>query len=331
VSLIERAIERMRGMGSEPRATSSPLDPPKVVTVSSAPVAGARPTSVVPSEQQFRKTIEVDLPILRQAGLIPPAQKEHEVARQFRRIKLPLIEQARKRVAAGDTTARLIFVSSALPGEGKTYSSVNLAFSISREKDTEVLLVDGDVAKPHVTRAFCLDGEPGLVDALTDESTDPESLIIGTEMPGLSVLPAGAFAEDSATELLASNRMRQVVERLLDARASRIILIDSPPLLLTTEAKVLAALAGQVIMVVRAGATPQHAVFEALDLLGEDAQIGFILNQAQVSLADKYTGYAGYGGYSGYGGYGNYGTYGISALDGSLPGKPRRSVAGEVR
>jgi protein-tyrosine kinase len=329
VSLIERALARVRGAGSEPQPVRAAIDLPMAVSaVRESSAALAKATEEEPRDQRFSKIVQVDPTVLRAAGLLPPVQREHDVARQYRRIKLPLLEQARKEGASGDARARLIFVSSALPGEGKTFSTVNLAFSMAREKDIDVLLIDGDVAKPHVTRAFSLDGEPGLVNALMDESTDPESLIIGTDIPGLTILPAGAFSEDSATELLASNRMRQVVEQILRSRRRRIVVIDSPPLLLTTESKVLAGLAGQIIIVVKAGSTPQHAVFESLDMLGEEAAIGFILNQAQASIADKYVGYPGYGSYASYGGYGTYGT---SSFDGSLPGSPRGGAAGAGR
>ena len=331
MSLIERALQRVRGAGAEPPPMRPTADPVAVAATSPASVVVSSQTKEEPAEPRYRKTIQVDAGGLRAAGLLPPASREHEVARQYRRIKLPLVERALKKGLDGTDKARSIFVSSALPGEGKTYSSVNLAFSMSREVDVEVLLIDGDVAKPHVTRAFSLHGERGLVDALQDDSIDPESLIVGTDIKGLSILPAGAFSEDSATELLSSGRMRQVVEQLLAARPKRVILIDSPPLLLTTESRVLAGLAGQIILVVRAGVTPQHAVFEALDLLGEESPIGFVLNQSQRSIADKYSDYTGYGSYSSYGGYGAYGTYGTSSLDGSLPGKPRGRHAEEAR
>src|SRR5690606_17879987 len=125
------------------------------------------------------------------------------------------------------------------------------------ERDIHVLLIDADFPKPHITKLFGLEKEEGLFDALRDSSLDVESLILPTSVPGLFVLPAGQRTEN-ATELLASNRMQQIVTRLGERDPSRIVLFDSAPLLLTTEAPALAQIAGQVVVVVRAGVTPQQ-------------------------------------------------------------------------
>src|SRR5690606_20325175 len=103
-----------------------------------------------------------------------------------------------------------IMMASALPGDGKTFTSINLALSMSRERDSSVVLVDADVAKPHISRIFGVDKEPGLLDALTDKSDDLESLILPTDVGGLSILPAGGH-RDNAAELFASAAMRQLV------------------------------------------------------------------------------------------------------------------------
>src|SRR5690606_13997121 len=105
---------------------------------------------------------------LRAAGLLPPEHQEREIADQFRQIKRPLVDNVIKRADAGRADAHLIMVASALAGEGKTFTSLNLALSMSLEKDIRVLLVDADVPKPHVSRLFGIAKEPGLVDALAD-------------------------------------------------------------------------------------------------------------------------------------------------------------------
>ena len=130
-------------------------------------------------------------------------------------------------------------------------------------------------------------------------------ILLPTDVNGLCMLPAGRCSDDVATELLASARMEETAARLISRNPNRIVLFDSPPLLLTNESRVLTAVVGQVVLVVRAGATPQQAVTEAIGYIGEDKPIGLILNQSKAS---------GPGNYYGYGEYG-YGAYGTSPRD----------------
>jgi len=165
---------------------------------------------------------------------------------------------------------------------------------MARERDISVLIMDADVAKPHISRIFGVDREPGLLDALADDSIDIESLVLPTDVDGLSVLPAGPYNE-SATELLASVRMNQVLTRLTARDPRRIVLLDSPPLLLSSESRALVEIAGQVVLVVRAGGTPRRAVEEAIGYVGDDKPLGLVLNQSQMALSEGYYGYGSYG------------------------------------
>jgi protein-tyrosine kinase len=132
------------------------------------------------------------------------------------------------------------------------------------------------------------------LDALADESVDTESLIVQTHLRGLSILPAGKRREGTA-ELLSSNRMRQIVVNLSKRNPRRIVLLDSPPLLITNEGRTLVKIAGQVALVVRAGQTPRHAVQDALGLFDAQQAGGIILNQVQVTRLEGYYGYGSYG------------------------------------
>ncbi len=142
---------------------------------------------------------------LRNAGYLPAEGLERRFADHYRQIKRPLIERA----LAGEPGMRLILVSSALPGDGKTFTSLNLALSMARERDVSVLLVDADAPRAHISEVLGIRGERGLLDALSDESLDVESLIVETDVRGLEILPAGKFVEN-ATELFASARMDQI-------------------------------------------------------------------------------------------------------------------------
>jgi Mrp family chromosome partitioning ATPase len=160
------------------------------------------------------------------------------------------------------------------------------------------LLVDCDVVRRHISQIFGMMEEPGLLDGLTNDAVDVESLIIGTNLRGLSILPAGTPNAGTA-ELLSSNRMRQIVASLCARSPRRLLLLDSPPLLITDEARALVKIAGQVALVVRADHTPRQAVLDAIGMFQPEQAGGIILNDVHVSRSDKYYGY-GYG-------YGSYG------------------------
>jgi exopolysaccharide/PEP-CTERM locus tyrosine autokinase len=231
---------------------------------------------------------------LRAAGFVPDENQERRFADQYRRIKRPILMQVQLLTAAHAPGARFVLMASALPGDGKTFTSINLALSIARERDVSVLIMDADVAKPHISRIFGIDQEPGLLDALADDELDIESLVLPTDVPGLSMLPAGRHHE-AATELLASARMGQVITRLTARDPRRIVLLDSPPLLLSSESRALVQIAGQVVLVVRAGATPRRAVQEAIGYIGEGKPLGLVLNQSLLALSEGYYGYGSYG------------------------------------
>ena len=225
------------------------------------------------------RVIVIDQVALRSAGLLPPEHQERELAQQYRQIKRPLINKAFGRGVAPIERGNIIMIASAMAGEGKTFISLNLAFSIRLEEDASVLLMDGDVANPRISRLLGVADEKGILDVLQDPSIDVESVILPTDVPGLSLLPAGRRA-DNATELLASARMTELVTGLAGGSSSRIVLFDSPPLLLTTESHALAQLAGQIVLVVRADQTPQSAVLEAIDKIQEEKSVALILNQS---------------------------------------------------
>lgn len=241
--------------------------------------------------------VDIDRNALREAGLLPPLAHERELAHQYRDIKRPLIANAFGRRVTRVEQGNLIMVTSASPGEGKTFTAVNLALSMAQEQDYTVLLVDSDVAKPHISNVLGLSESLGLLDLVEDRSLAPESLELQSNIKDLSFLPAGR-SRDHATELLSSSRMNEIVEFLASRKAGRIVIFDTPPLLRTSEAKALTDLAGQVVMVVRAELTSQDAVLSALHQMHDDQVVNLVLNQ---SRADPEKGSYGYDYEYGYG------------------------------
>lgn len=225
------------------------------------------------------QVVRIDQSALRAAGLLPPEPQVRELAEQFRQLKRPLIASAMGRCSTRIPSGHLVMVASAVPCEGKTFTCINLAISMAFEKDTRVLLVDADVAKPQITRLLGLSSKPGLLDALRDSTLDIDSLILPTDIPGFSILPAGQPLEHT-TEFLASARMQEIAQQIGERDRHRIALFDSPPLLLTTESPALAQALGQVLLVVRAGVTPQQSVLDAVERLGGNKPVAVTLNQS---------------------------------------------------
>jgi protein-tyrosine kinase len=289
MSLVEQAIARMRNQANAAAAKAA-----EAASTSSAPAAPAAPViGRVAGTSKPAARITVDKTALRVNGYVAEEGKEKQFADHFRRIKRPLIEKAMSNDAAAGEP-RVIMITSALPGEGKTFTSINLALSMALERDVSVLLVDCDVAKRHVGEILGLKDHVGLLDALVDESLDIESLVVETNLPGFSILPAGGRVETTA-ELLSSKRMRQLMAGLCLHNPRRIVLLDSPPLLITNEGRALLKVAGQVVLVMRAGHTPRHAVQDAVALLGAQQAGGIVLNHAGGRGTDGY--YYGYGSY----------------------------------
>jgi exopolysaccharide/PEP-CTERM locus tyrosine autokinase len=239
----------------------------------------------MPALEPPTRQVTVDLAALRTAGYLPEQLLDRRFADHYRQIKRPLIEAA----LAGDPQKRLILVSSALPGDGKTFTCVNLALSMAHERDLSVLLADGDAPRARLTGLLGMRGEPGLLNALADESLDVESLIVGTNVRGLQLLPLGKFMEN-ATELLASARMKQIATSLVSRDPRRLVVFDSAPLLVSSEARVLSRLPGQVVLVVRSGKTPVQAITEALGYLDQNRFRGVILNHTPLREGGGYYG-----------------------------------------
>ena len=289
MSVVERTIRKLQ----EEKQASGDASPAQSAT-QPAPAAQAPATPPPQAAHRTRSApIVLDRGVLRGAGLLPPEPDMKSLARQYRNIKHALVAPAVGRGAPRTPKGYLIMIASAMSGEGKSFTAVNLALSLALEKDINVLLVDADVAKPQLSHVFEVGHSRGLLDALRDPAFDVETLIRPTDVPNLSFLPAGEGAEE-ATELLSSSRMEQIAVLLGQNDPARIVLFDSPPLLQTTESVALARVAGQILVVVRAEWTPQPVLLDALKVLDGHPSVSLVLNQSQHSSVSSYY-YYGYG------------------------------------
>lgn len=297
MSTIERAIDKLgqagQGLSADPSAEKGEGEASGRVRAVDE-VSKARGDELANEGSQPR--IELDFEKLKQAGMVTPDAERSQIAEEFRHIKRPLLLNAFGEGAIHAANSNLMMVTSARPSEGKTFTTINLALSIALERDLTVLLVDADVAKPSVARVLNYPGTAGLVDYLADRDRPLSDLILQTSLPKLRILPSGRRHAHS-TELLASESMSQLVQELAQRYPDRVVLFDSPPLLATSEAVVLAGLMGQVVMVVEAGKTKREELNEALTLLNPNQYVGLVLNKSSKPFGADYY----YGGYQAYG------------------------------
>jgi receptor protein-tyrosine kinase len=293
VSIIEKAVSKLDQMGA-PRPTE-PLA--KNDTLIERAVSRVEPTTVPAHEPaKVSRHCDINLARLRLAGMITPDDVKSQIAEEFRIIKRPLIMNAFQGSTAATHNRNLIMVTSSFPGEGKSFCSINLAMSIAMEMDHRVLLVDADVAKPSLPGFLGLEADRGLLDVLLDSSLGLSDVMIKTNVEKLTLLPAGRGHRHS-TEILASEAMNRLLQDLASRYRDRIIIFDSPPLLATTESRVLAGRVGQIVMVVESDKTTQEALREALQQIESCELISLLLNKSNSSSGTDYYGYVG--------GYGN--------------------------
>ena len=299
-SLIEQAAKRLEQLRQAnvdiPQPPAAAAQPPREPAPRGRPFAEARQPADHGAPSTPAPRVELDLKALALAGFVTPDAPRSLVADQFRIIKRPLIANALGKSAATTDNGNLIMVTSALPGEGKTFSAINLAMSLATELDCTVMLVDADVARPSVMKVLGLQPRPGLLDLVANDSTDVAPLLLRTNVEKLTILPSGN-PRDGATELLASDAMVRLLKDMASRYADRIIVFDSPPLLLTTESPVLATHMGQIVVVVRAEQTLQSQVSHAIGLIKDCPVKLMLLNQAKRGSSNTY-GY-GQGGYYG--------------------------------
>ena len=288
MSLIEQAAKRLEEL--KRAGVELPMD---VIgqhiernTVGSV-MEAMRPTPAVENvppppavEIPISKSVDIDLNRLGSAGYLVPDLPRSQLADEFRVIKRPLLTNVQGKSATPVERANLIMVTSSLPGEGKTFVSVNLALSIALELDTRVLLVEADSSRPATVARLGLPASKGLLDILADPDLPMSDVLLRTNIDKLSVLPVGTTS-GQATELLASAAMQRLLDEMATRYPDRVVIFDSPPLLPTPEARALATHMGQVVMVVEATKTAQGTVAQALEMLEECPVVMTVLNKTR--------------------------------------------------
>lgn len=290
MSVVERAIKKLQKGRSPPADRPAPIA--RIIEAQEAADAGSGSHAARKARRAAAgRYIEIDFQALRDAEVY--SAENQGLADEYRAIKQPLLKRASGLGAGSSSLENLVMVASSLSGEGKTFTSFNLSMSLALEKDWEVLLIDADCRKPHLSRLLGVVEQQGLLDLLRNPEMEISDVILATNIEGLSILPLGVPDENSA-ELLASAQMEVLCKRLSSGNAQRIVIFDSSPLLLTAEAPILSGHVGQVVMVVQANKTLQQAVMQSISKLDPSKAIGLVLNRADRSGDGHSYGY-GYG------------------------------------
>jgi protein-tyrosine kinase len=288
MSTIEKALDKMLSEGrlestSESQSITQPIQPEPVAQTISAEISAEK------------LMIEIDTNRLSKLNFVANSQERTLISEEYRVIKRKLINNAFGALSSTLKNPNLILVTSTRPGEGKTFTSVNLALSIALEQDKTVLLIDADVLRPNVSRTLDISVPLGLTDYLSSDKVGVSDIMYSTSVERLKLIAAGK-PHHLSTELLASDKMISLVQEFASRYPDRIVIFDAPPLLGVNETAVLAAMCGQAVVVVEENKTNLNELEKAISLLPSDLAVGFVINKASRSV-DKGYGY-GYGYYA---------------------------------
>ncbi len=278
------------------------VSPPLAPAQAAAPIPSVQPTlqSAVDKDEVSKSSAQrpelfIDFTRLSELNFVSLATERRLISEEYRVIKRKLINNAFGPLSSTLKHPNLILVSSTRPGEGKTFTSVNLALSIALEQDKTVLLVDTDVLRPNVARTLDIQVPIGLTDYLSGDDVKVNDILYSTNVERLKIIAAGR-PHHLSTELLASDKMVALANEFASRYPDRIVIFDAPPLLGITETAVLASMCGQAVVVLEENKTKLNELEKALSLLPKELAVGFVINKAYYSR-DKGYGY-GYGYYA---------------------------------
>jgi protein-tyrosine kinase len=296
MSIIEKALNKAKDQGKEPGiATDFAVgrDMDKFRSANQTAAFLEEEPDKNRSTASTAEQVRIDWSQLAKMGFVTPDDVNTQTVEEYRNIKRPLVGNAFGKGSLGIERSNLVLVTSSVPGEGKTFTAINLAISIANERDKHVLLVDADVARPSVSKTLGVKQSPGLIEYLESDNVDFSEIVLPTDLPGLSIVPAGKRHKFS-TELLSSNKMAQLAQELSTRYTNRMVIFDSPPLLAATQGEVLAKLVGQVVLVIEAESTLQSMVMESVGKLATCDVVLAVFNKARAGLDAGYYSYGQY-------------------------------------
>jgi receptor protein-tyrosine kinase len=294
MNIIEQAtrrLEELRRAGIQvPDASTSGaavLDAPAALREAAlapaqiaVPAHAPEPVHVDRSSGKVSREVAIDLDHLAAQGYLTPVLSDRVLAEQIRIIKQALLKNVEDAAARG-LRRNLVLVTSATAGEGKTFFSMNLAMSLAMEVDLHALLVDADVLRPSVLDRYGIEPGPGLLDLASRPELDVSDVLLRTNVPKLTLLPAGKENRNSP-ELLSSGAIDRLLTELSERYADRLVIFDAPPILVSSGTRHLAQRVGQVVMVVQADSADSRAVSQAFDALDACPLVSTVLNRSSL-------------------------------------------------
>ncbi|MBV9249022.1 MAG: chromosome partitioning protein ParA [Acetobacteraceae bacterium] len=235
----------------------------------------------------------IDVVALERAGMVDWSRTRTRISEEFRLIQRQVLRNAFSAETLQPGFTNLLMVTSARPGEGKSFTAINLAASIARQGDQDVLLIDADCKPDSLCYPLGLGEAPGLLDLVADPRLEPAAVIVSTPIERLSILPVGRDRERSP-ELFSSKDLPRLIQNLARRYADRLLILDAPPCLCTSDPAVLAAAVGQTLFVVEAERTQRDEVEASLDLIQICPTIAMVLNKQQVSARFTFGAYSSY-------------------------------------
>ncbi len=312
--LVERAAERLLQAGVLEGSAAQLLDPGQLRPLLHArsngaerPIASvalASPVDVLERDLPTGEVTEagnrseppkrpaIEMAALARAGMFDWTHGRSRISEEFRLAQRQILRSAFAPTAEAGMS-NLLMVTSARPGEGKSFTALNLAGSVALQGDHHVLLIDSDAKRDSICQALSLADAPGVLDLAANPSLDPNEVILRTEIENLSILPVGQ-ERGRSSELFASREMTQLIQRLGRRYSDRMLVLDAAPCLSTSDPAALAPVVGQILFVVEAERTQREEVEAALDLIQACPLIMLLLNKVQVT--NRYT----FGAYSNY-------------------------------
>lgn len=296
MNTIEKALQKQReknqqGSADQTQAGSSETPAADHEAAGSTPPANSQ-VSAESAPGNGKNLIIINQESLKEKGLITDSMERQKIKDEFRYIKRKLLNNAFGSGANNLENGNLVMVSSGKPDEGKTFISINLALSIALEQDKTVLLIDADVIRPSISTELNISPRKGLVEYLLGDVPNISDVIYNTNISNLKIIPAGE-PHHLTSELLTSDKMRQLTQELANRYGDRMVIFDSPPLIEVNESQVLANLMGQALVVVEESQSKIIDIQKAVDSLNEDLAIGFVINKAVQTQKELY-GYYGY-------------------------------------
>ncbi|WP_293758828.1 XrtA-associated tyrosine autokinase [uncultured Paraglaciecola sp.] len=278
---IEKALQKQsqKAFDLNKEERQNPLESEQGTQQSSVEKALQKQTTLSKGNN-VTSTIQIDFEMLEKKGFVSTNSQRQLINEEFRAIKRKLLDNAFGPLSKSLKNSNIIMVTSSRPGEGKTFTAINLALSIALEKDKTVLLVDADVLRPNVMKTLELERKQGLMEYLLGENQDISEVMYKTNLDNLRIIPAGQ-SHHLSTELLASEKMFEAVEEFANRYTDRVVIVDTPPLLGINETAILANLAGQALVVTEESKTKLVDIEEAVKQLNPEMAIGFVVNKSE--------------------------------------------------